>query len=79
MVWLGCGELFFLEGGDELVLNEEIVFVGVFEWMDVWVVEWFVESLFSCFLKIKWVLVVEIFEIRLFMYLDMVFIMVNFV
>ncbi|EAK8913589.1 arginine deiminase [Listeria monocytogenes] len=77
-VWSGRGEPFSLEGGDELVLNEETVLVGVSERTDARAVERLAESLFSRSPKIKRVLAVEIPETRSFMHLDTVFTMVNF-
>ncbi|EMK3813280.1 arginine deiminase [Listeria monocytogenes] len=77
-VWSGSGEPFSLEGGDELVLNEETVLVGVSERTDARAVERLAESLFSRSPKIKRVLAVEIPETRSFMHLDTVFTMVNF-
>ncbi len=74
----GRGEPFSLEGGDELVLNEETVLVGVSERTDARAVERLAESLFSRSPKIKRVLAVEIPETRSFMHLDTVFTMVNF-
>lgn len=78
LVWSGRGEPFSLEGGDELVLNEETVLVGVSERTDARAVERLAESLFSRSPKIKRVLAVEIPETRSFMHLDTVFTMVNF-
>ncbi|EAD6701145.1 arginine deiminase [Listeria monocytogenes] len=77
-VWSGRGEPFSLEGGDELVLNEETVLVGVSERTDARAVERLAESLFNRSPKIKRVLAVEIPETRSFMHLDTVFTMVNF-
>ncbi|EAE8346862.1 arginine deiminase [Listeria monocytogenes] len=77
-VWSGREESFSLEGGDELVLTEETVLVGVSERTDARAVERLAESLFSRSPKIKRVLAVEIPETRSFMHLDTVFTMVNF-
>lgn len=77
-VWSGRRESFSLEGGDELVLNEETVLVGVSERTDARAVERLAESLFNRSPKIKRVLAVEIPETRSFMHLDTVFTMVNF-
>ncbi len=77
-VWSGRREPFSLEGGDELVLNEETVLVGVSERTDARAVERLAESLFNRSPKIKRVLAVEIPETRSFMHLDTVFTMVNF-
>ncbi|HAA7129285.1 TPA_asm: arginine deiminase [Listeria monocytogenes] len=77
-VWSGREEPFSLEGGDELVLTEETILVGVSERTDARAVERLAESLFSRSPKIKRVLAVEIPETRSFMHLDTVFTMVNF-
>ncbi|EBF5115553.1 arginine deiminase [Listeria monocytogenes] len=77
-IWSGREEPFSLEGGDELVLNEKTILVGVSERTDARAVERLAESLFSRAPKIKRVLAVEIPETRSFMHLDTVFTMVNF-
>lgn len=77
-VWSGREEPFSLEGGDELVLTEETILVGVSERTDARAVERLAESLFSRSPKIKRVLAVEIPETRSFMHLDTVFTMVNY-
>ncbi|MBC1677858.1 arginine deiminase [Listeria welshimeri] len=76
-IWSGREETFSLEGGDELVLNEETVIVGVSERTDARAVERLAESLFTRAPKIKKVLAVEIPETRSFMHLDTVFTMVS--
>ncbi|MBF2368509.1 arginine deiminase [Listeria welshimeri] len=76
-IWSGREEPFSLEGGDELVLNEETVIVGVSERTDARAVELLAESLFARAPKIKKVLAVEIPETRSFMHLDTVFTMVS--
>lgn len=76
-IWSGREEPFSLEGGDELVLNEETVIVGVSERTDSRAVERLAESLFTRAPKIKKVLAVEIPETRSFMHLDTVFTMVS--
>lgn len=76
-IWSGREETFSLEGGDELVLNEETVIVGVSERTDARAVEHLAESLFARAPKIKKVLAVEIPETRSFMHLDTVFTMVS--
>ncbi|MBF2703414.1 arginine deiminase [Listeria welshimeri] len=76
-IWSGREEPFSLEGGDELVLNEETVIVGVSERTDARTVERLAESLFARTPKIKKVLAVEIPETRSFMHLDTVFTMVS--
>ncbi|MBC1349946.1 arginine deiminase [Listeria welshimeri] len=76
-IWSGREESFSLEGGDELVLNEETVIVGVSERTDARAVERLAESLFARAPKIKKVLAVEIPETRSFMHLDTVFTMVS--
>ncbi|MBC1664457.1 arginine deiminase [Listeria welshimeri] len=76
-IWSGREEPFSLEGGDELVLNEETVIVGVSERTDARAVERLAESLFARTPKIKKVLAVEIPETRSFMHLDTVFTMVS--
>ncbi|MBC1640634.1 arginine deiminase [Listeria welshimeri] len=76
-IWSGREEPFSLEGGDELVLNEETVIVGVSERTDARAVERLAESLFTRAPKIKKVLAVEIPETRSFMHLDTVFTMVS--
>ncbi|MBC2299770.1 arginine deiminase [Listeria welshimeri] len=76
-IWSGREEPFSLEGGDELVLNEETVIVGVSERTDARAVERLAESLFTRAPKIKKVIAVEIPETRSFMHLDTVFTMVS--
>ncbi|MBC1972884.1 arginine deiminase [Listeria welshimeri] len=76
-IWSEREEPFSLEGGDELVLNEETVIVGVSERTDARAVERLAESLFARAPKIKKVLAVEIPETRSFMHLDTVFTMVS--
>ncbi|PZF91145.1 arginine deiminase [Listeria ivanovii] len=77
-IWINRAAQFPLEGGDELILNEETILIGVSERTDARAVEQLAEILFSRGAKIKRVLAVEIPETRSFMHLDTVFTMVNF-
>ncbi|MBK1983819.1 arginine deiminase [Listeria ivanovii] len=77
-IWINREAQFSMEGGDELILNEETILIGVSERTDARAVEQLAENLFSRGAEIKRVLAVEIPETRSFMHLDTVFTMVNF-
>ncbi|MET1138937.1 arginine deiminase family protein, partial [Bacillus subtilis] len=67
---------FNIEGGDELVLNEETVAIGVSERTTAQAIERLVRNLFQRQSRIRRVLAVEIPKSRAFMHLDTVFTMV---
>lgn len=77
-IWINREAQFPMEGGDELILNNETILIGVSERTDARAVEQLAENLFSRGAEIKRVLAVEIPETRSFMHLDTVFTMVNF-
>lgn len=77
-IWINREAQFSMEGGDELILNEETILIGVSERTDARAVEQLAENLFSRGAEIKRVLAVEIPETRSFIHLDTVFTMVNF-
>lgn len=47
LIWLDCDYKFLIEGGDELILNEEIIVIGVFVCILVKVIECLVKNFFS--------------------------------
>ncbi|MFS0782816.1 arginine deiminase [Bacillus sp. 1P06AnD] len=77
-VWLDRSNSFSIEGGDELVLNEKAIAVGVSQRTDSRSIEKLALSLFARQEKIERVLAIEIPETRAFMHLDTVFTMVNY-
>lgn len=76
-VWLDRDFKFNIEGGDELVLNEETVAIGVSERTTAQAIERLVRNLFQRQSRIRRVLAVEIPKSRAFMHLDTVFTMVD--
>lgn len=76
-VWLDRDFKFNIEGGDELVLNDETVAIGVSERSTAQAIERLVRNLFKRQDRIRRVLAVEIPKTRAFMHLDTVFTMVD--
>ncbi|ABS20706.1 MULTISPECIES: arginine deiminase [Bacillus cereus group] len=77
-VWLNRDYKFPIEGGDELILNEETVAIGVSARTSAKAIERLAKNLFSRQNKIKKVLAIEIPKCRAFMHLDTVFTMVDY-
>lgn len=77
-VWLDRDYQFPIEGGDELILNEETIAIGVSARTSAKAIERLAKNLFSCQNKIKKVLAIEIPKCRAFMHLDTVFTMVDY-
>ena len=77
-VWLDREENYHIEGGDELVLTNETIAVGVSQRTTAPAIENLARNLFAGNSNIKRVLALEIPETRAFMHLDTVFTMVNY-
>lgn len=77
-IWLDREYKFPIEGGDELILNEETIAIGVSARTSAKAIERLAKNLFSRQNKIKKVLAIEIPKCRAFMHLDTVFTMVDY-
>ncbi|MDM5153202.1 arginine deiminase [Bacillus sp. DX1.1] len=77
-VWLDRDYKFPIEGGDELILNDETIAIGVSARTSAKAIERLAKNLFSRQDKIKKVLAIEIPKCRAFMHLDTVFTMVDY-
>ncbi|MDM5186881.1 arginine deiminase [Bacillus sp. DX4.1] len=77
-VWLDRDHKFPIEGGDELILNDEVIAIGVSARTSAKAIERLAKNLFSRQDKIKKVLAIEIPKCRAFMHLDTVFTMVDY-
>ncbi|EKS8362839.1 arginine deiminase [Bacillus thuringiensis] len=77
-IWLDRDYKFPIEGGDELILNEETIAIGVSTRTSAKAIERLAKNLFSRQNKIKKVLAIEIPKCRAFMHLDTVFTMVDY-
>ncbi|PFV73708.1 arginine deiminase [Bacillus thuringiensis] len=77
-IWLDRDYKFSIEGGDELILNEETIAIGVSARTSAKAIERLAKNLFSRQNKIKKVLAIEIPKCRAFMHLDTVFTMVDY-
>lgn len=77
-VWLNRDYKFPIEGGDELILNEETIAIGVSSRTSAKAIEHLAKELFNRQDKIKKVLAIEIPKCRAFMHLDTVFTMVDY-
>ena len=76
-VWVDRNYDFPIEGGDELVLSEEVIAIGVSERTSAKAIERLATNLFAKQDKIKKVLAIEIPNCRAFMHLDTVFTMID--
>ncbi len=77
-VWLDRDYGFSIEGGDELVLSDEVVAIGVSARTSAKAIEKLAVNLFKKQNSIKKVVAVEIPKCRAFMHLDTVFTMVDY-
>ncbi|PEJ18360.1 arginine deiminase [Bacillus toyonensis] len=77
-IWLDRDYKSPIEGGDELILNEETIAIGVSARTSAKAIERLAKNLFSRQNKIKKVLAIEIPKCRAFMHLDTVFTMVDY-
>ncbi|GER69706.1 arginine deiminase [Weizmannia acidilactici] len=77
-VWLGRGERFPIEGGDELILSKDTIAIGVSSRTSAKAIENLAVQLFQRQGEIQRVVAVEIPKSRAFMHLDTVFTMVDF-
>lgn len=77
-VWLDRNYDFPVEGGDELVLSEEVIAIGVSERTSAKAIERLARNLFAKQDKVKKVLAIEIPNCRAFMHLDTVFTMIDY-
>lgn len=77
-VWLDRDYKFPIEGGDQLILNEETIAIGVSARTSAKAIERLAKNLFSRQNKIKKVVAIEIPKCRAFMHLDTVFTMVDY-
>ncbi|WP_324631254.1 arginine deiminase [Bacillus cereus] len=77
-IWLDRDYKFPIEGGDELILNEETIAIGVSARTSAKAIERLAKNLFSRQNRIKKVLAIEIPKCRAFMHLDTVFTMVDY-
>lgn len=76
-VWLDRDYEFPIEGGDELILNDEVIAIGVSSRTSARAIEKLALNLFKKNSSFKKVLAVEIPKCRAFMHLDTVFTMVD--
>lgn len=77
-IWLNRDYQFPIEGGDELILSEEVIAIGISSRTAAKSIERLALNLFKKQDKIKKVLAVEIPKCRAFMHLDTVFTMVDY-
>lgn len=77
-VWLNRDYGFSIEGGDELILNDEVVAIGVSARTSARAIEKLALNLFKKQDSMKKVVAVEIPKCRAFMHLDTVFTMVDY-
>lgn len=77
-VWLDRDYGFNIEGGDELVLSDEVIAIGVSERTSAQAIERLALNLFKRQKSIKKVVAIEIEKSRAFMHLDTVFTMVDY-
>ncbi|MDE5168715.1 arginine deiminase family protein, partial [Paenibacillus larvae] len=77
-VWLDRDYEFPIEGGDELLLNDEVIAIGVSARTSAKAIERLAKNLFSRQDRIRKVLAIEIPKCRAFMHLDTVFTMVDY-
>ncbi|MGN5883649.1 arginine deiminase [Staphylococcus simulans] len=78
-VWLDRNSDYNIEGGDELVLSEEVVAVGISERTSAQAIEKLARQIFeNPESKIKKVVAIEIANTRAFMHLDTVFTMIDY-
>lgn len=76
-VWLDVDYPFSIEGGDILVLNKEVVAIGISARTSIAAIEQIAKNLFAKQTEIKKVLAVDIPKERAFMHLDTVFTMLD--
>lgn len=78
-VWLDRNSPYNIEGGDELVLSEEVVAVGISERTSAQAIERLARHIFANpESKIKKIVAIEIANTRAFMHLDTVFTMIDY-
>ncbi|KZE81577.1 arginine deiminase [Paenibacillus jamilae] len=77
-IWLDRNYEFPIEGGDELILNEETIAIGVSARTSAKAIERLALNLFGRQKKFKRILAIEIPKCRAFMHLDTVFTMVDY-
>jgi arginine deiminase len=77
-VWLNRDYEFSIEGGDELILSDEVIAIGVSARTSARAIERLALNLFKRNSSFKKILAVEIPKCRAFMHLDTVFTMVDF-
>lgn len=77
-IWLDRNYHFPIEGGDELILSEEVIAIGISARTSAKAIEQLALNLFKHQDKIKKVVAVEIPKKRAFMHLDTVFTMVDY-
>ena len=77
-VWLDRAQTYHIEGGDELVLTNDTIAIGVSQRSSAPAIENLARNLFANQKNITRVLAMEIPETRAFMHLDTVFTMVNY-
>ncbi len=77
-IWLNRDYGFSIEGGDELVLSDEVVAIGVSERTSAQAIEQLALNLFQKQKSIKKVIAVELEKCRAFMHLDTVFTMIDY-
>lgn len=77
-LWYDRNETASLEGGDELVLSEKVIAIGISERTDARAIETFAKNIFSDGQTFETVLAFDIPKKRAFMHLDTVFTMVDY-
>lgn len=77
LLWYTCDLPHSIEGGDILVLSEEVIAIGCGERTSPYAIEIIAKNLFNSQHRVKEILVVHIPQLREFMHLDTVFTMVD--
>ncbi|WP_425448102.1 arginine deiminase [Dethiothermospora halolimnae] len=77
-IWFNRDETTSMEGGDELILNDKVVAIGISERTDAASVEKFAEKIFADGQTFETILAFDIPKKRAFMHLDTVFTMVDY-
>ncbi|MTI70498.1 MAG: arginine deiminase [Firmicutes bacterium] len=77
-IWFNRDENTSLEGGDELVLSDKVIAIGISERTEARAIEKFAENIFSNGQTFETILAFDIPKKRAFMHLDTVFTMVDY-
>ncbi|WP_066495259.1 arginine deiminase [Abyssisolibacter fermentans] len=77
-IWFNRNEELSLEGGDELILNDKVLAIGISQRTDAGAIEKFARNLFSSEEGFDTILAFDIPKKRAFMHLDTVFTMIDY-